>query len=69
MERLLKKLAQKDQSAAEEIRTLTPFRALPPQSSASTSFATAAEGCKYRNFQDFHHFLSKDQRPPPFNKR
>ena len=29
-------------SAAEEIRTPTPFRALPPQSSASTNFATAA---------------------------
>jgi hypothetical protein len=28
--------------AEEEIRTLTPFRALPPQSSASTSFATSA---------------------------
>jgi hypothetical protein len=30
-------------SAQEEIRTLTPFRALPPQSSASTNFATRAE--------------------------
>lgn len=29
--------------AREEIRTLTPFRALPPQSSASTNFATHAE--------------------------
>jgi hypothetical protein len=29
-------------SAEEEIRTLTPFRALPPQSSASTNFATSA---------------------------
>ncbi len=29
-------------SAAKEIRTPTPFRALPPQSSASTSFAIAA---------------------------
>ena len=28
--------------AAEEIRTPTTFRPLPPQSSASTSFATAA---------------------------
>ena len=28
--------------AAKEIRTPTPFRALPPQSSASTSFAIAA---------------------------
>ena len=34
-------------SAREEIRTLTPFRALPPQSSASTNFAThAAEVCR-----------------------
>jgi hypothetical protein len=29
-------------SAEEEIRTPIPFRALPPQSSASTSFATSA---------------------------
>ena len=28
--------------AEEEIRTPKPFRALPPQSSASTSFATSA---------------------------
>ena len=28
--------------AAEKIRTFTAFRPLPPQSSASTSFATAA---------------------------
>ncbi len=28
--------------AAEEIRTPTPVTALPPQSSASTNFATAA---------------------------
>ena len=28
--------------AAKEIRTPTPFRALPPQSSASTNFAIAA---------------------------
>src|ERR1700744_320247 len=34
--------------AEEEIRTLTPVTALPPQSSASTSFATSARGCKYR---------------------
>ena len=29
-------------SAAKEIRTPTPFRALPPQGSASTNFAIAA---------------------------
>lgn len=29
-------------SAEEEIRTPTPVKALPPQSSASTSFATSA---------------------------
>ena len=29
-------------SAAKQIRTATPFRALPPQSSASTNFAIAA---------------------------
>jgi hypothetical protein len=34
-------------SAAEKIRTFTAFRPLPPQSSASTSFATAAEGCEF----------------------
>lgn len=28
--------------AEEEIRTPKPFRALPPQSSASTNFATSA---------------------------
>ncbi len=28
--------------AAKEIRTPTPFRALPPQGSASTNFAIAA---------------------------
>jgi hypothetical protein len=31
-------------SAEEEIRTPKPFRALPPQSSASTNFATSAIG-------------------------
>ena len=30
-------------SAAKQIRTATPFRALPPQSSASTNFAIAAK--------------------------
>ena len=30
-------------SAAKEIRTPTPFRALPPQGSASTNFAIAAD--------------------------
>jgi len=29
-------------SAAKEIRTPTPFQALPPQGSASTNFAIAA---------------------------
>jgi hypothetical protein len=33
---------QPQSSAAKEIRTPTPFRALPPQSSASTNFAIAA---------------------------
>jgi hypothetical protein len=36
--------------AAEEIRTLTAFRPLPPQSSASTSFATAAFGNRSSDF-------------------
>ena len=34
-------------SAEEEIRTPTPVTALPPQSSASTNFATAACGAGY----------------------
>ena len=35
-------------SARDRIRTSTPFPALPPQSSASTNFATRAEGIKNR---------------------
>ena len=34
-------------SARDEIRTHTPFRALPPQSSASTNFATHASTFKF----------------------
>ena len=40
--------------AAKEIRTPTPFRALPPQSSASTNFAIAASfemSCKSKLFE------------------
>lgn len=36
--------------AEEEIRTPKPLRALPPQSSASTNFATSAMGCKNKCF-------------------
>ena len=37
--------------AQDKIRTCTTFRSLPPQSSASTSFATwATRGCKCRDF-------------------
>jgi hypothetical protein len=37
--------------AEEEIRTPKPFQALPPQSSASTSFATSADWeCKNNLF-------------------
>ena len=45
-----KKADRNDQliRAAEEIRTPTVFRPLPPQSSASTSFATAAMGGKFK---------------------
>ena len=39
---LIYKALTKTKSARDEIRTHTPFRALPPQSSASTNFATHA---------------------------
>ena len=38
---LVNQLFTRPFSARDEIRTHTPFRALPPQSSASTNFATA----------------------------
>jgi site-specific DNA recombinase len=42
VEQPIRKIGDFLPSAREEIRTLTPFRALPPQSSASTNFATHA---------------------------
>ena len=46
--------------AKEEIRTPKPFRALPPQSSASTNFATFASGrmgCKNNGFFKISKFI------------
>ena len=47
---LVNQLFTRPLSARDEIRTHTPFRALPPQSSASTNFATHA-GEKCQNFK------------------
>jgi hypothetical protein len=41
---LIYRTFNKSQRAEEEIRTPTPVTALPPQSSASTNFATSALG-------------------------
>ena len=43
VEQPVRKLGEKLRCARDEIRTHTPFRALPPQSSASTNFATHAK--------------------------
>lgn len=46
--------------AKEEIRTPKPFQALPPQSSASTNFATFASGrmgCKNNGFFKISKFI------------
>lgn len=62
IEQPIRKIGESLHCARDEIRTHTPVKALPPQSSASTNFATHAlrifpvRGCKCRDFLEFSPF-------------